>query len=56
MMLLEENGMFVTDKVAEQAEAHMLEALGHYLWLHQWAKDEQKSLAGCAPNSIWPTI
>jgi hypothetical protein len=55
--LLEENGIFVTDKVAEQAEAHILEALGHYLWLHPWAKDEQRNLWHVVPkNFVWPTI
>jgi hypothetical protein len=48
--LLDENGMFVTDDVADAAEECMLDALGHYLWLHQWAKDEQRNLWHVVPK------
>ena len=34
-------------KVAEQ---HMLEALGHYLWLHQWATAEQRHIWHVVPK------
>jgi len=48
--LLENEGQFLTNQAADQAELFMDRFLQHYQWLHEWAKHSSKLMYHFVPK------